>query len=101
MQVLTRTDAKLPDGFGPQSRMWSAKNFNRMLDVIKRAEQDIPAKYWIDVPAENLPQYEELFRQMRIKLKGTGEYDATMLALLRRVRCKDDPTRAECAEKKE
>lgn len=100
LQVLAGGDADLPDGVAAKSRKWAADNFDRMITLVKKAERDIPNDLWISLPEGDVKKYDELFRDVRIKLRGE-EYDGTMLALLRRVRCSKDPGRAECAEKKE
>ena len=100
-QILVRNDANLPTDFGNQSRGFSAKYVDKVIQLVKRAEKDIPNKYWVEVPKAEAQRNDELFRDVRIQLRGQGVYDATMLTLLRRIRCKGDPTRAECAEKKE
>lgn len=100
LQVLAHR-GKLPDGFANESRAWAAREFGKMLKLVKKAERKIPKKYWIEIGDDVRPGYDELLRNVRIELKNRGVYDATMLRLLRRVRCKQDPTRAECAEKRE
>lgn len=100
-QLVARNDAGLPASFGEQSRAYAANNIDKALNLVHRAEKSIPQKFWIQVEQEAANKNDELFRQVRIHLRDKGVYDATMLTLLRRVRCQTDPTRAECAEKKE
>ena len=99
LQILAR-NGTLPEGFANESRAYAAKSFSKFLKMVKKAERDVPRKYWIDVSA-NGDAFEKLFRTVRIELKDKGVYDATMLKLLRRVRCKEHPEHAECAEKRE
>ncbi|RMG18172.1 MAG: hypothetical protein D6729_07400 [Deltaproteobacteria bacterium] len=101
LQLLARSDAGLPPGFADASRNFAAKHFDKVLKLTRRAEQQIPKRYWKEVPPEKAKGYDALFREVRIQLRDKGVYDKTMLTLLRRVRCKDDPARAECAEKRE
>ncbi len=101
LQLLARKDAGLPPEFGNASRKYAAEHFDKVLKLTRRAEAQIPKKYWKEVPAEKSKGYDELFREVRIQLRDKGVYDKTMLTLLRRIRCKDDPARAECAEKRE
>jgi hypothetical protein len=97
-QVLTRT-AGMPAGFGDASRKYVSDQYDAMLKIVQRAEKDVPAKSWIEVPDPR--SYDALFQNVRIDLGGKGVYDRTMLHKLLLVRCREDAARAECAEKKE
>ena len=66
--------------------------------MIQNADDGIPAKFWIDIPKGDLKRYDDMFTKVRVKLRDDAHvYDKTMLTLLRRVRCKESPDRAECA----
>ncbi|MFZ5756056.1 MAG: putative solute-binding protein [Pseudomonadota bacterium] len=88
-------------GFTQKSREWFYGQFDRTMAVINKAEQEIEAKYWIDVPQADKAKYDEMMRQSRIALRDEGIYNVETLALLRKVRCKLDAGRAECTEKVE
>ena len=78
-----------------------ASNFDRALGLVKKAEANIPGKYWIDMPADSLPGFEELFLGVRLELRDKIQaYDGRMLNVLRKLRCAKDRTRAECVEQK-
>jgi hypothetical protein len=47
------------------------------------------------------PGYIKLMRESRITLMANGVYDKKMLGLLKRVRCKHEPSSFECALKDE
>ncbi|GMV41981.1 MAG: hypothetical protein AMXMBFR64_36970 [Myxococcales bacterium] len=101
LQVLIRT-ARFPAEFGVNSRKYASKAFGASLKVVEKAEKAVPAKYWMDVTAEQRQSFDDLLREVRIRLRDKEKvYDKAMLGLLRRVRCKDDGNRAECAEQKE
>lgn len=100
LQMLTRTTS-VSASFIESSRKFAATNFSKALKMIERLEKSVPSKYWIDLPPERLEKYDALLREVRIALKDKKIYDATMLRLLRKIRCKDNPSRAECAEKRE
>lgn len=100
LQILAK-NGRFPEGFGNASRKYAADNFQRLMAVVNRAEKAVPKKYWIPIGAADRVKYDALFRAVRIKLRDKGVYDKTMLTLLRRVRCRTDPARAECAEKSE
>jgi len=101
MQVVIRA-ADFPAAFGQKSREWAAKEFSKFLKVITKADKSIPGKYWIEVPKADLEKYDLLFREVRVRMRDKEKvFDGQALKLLRRVRCKADATRAECAEQKE
>jgi hypothetical protein len=97
-QVMIRSD-RLPAGYGDASRKYLAGQFDAMMKLVERSEKEIPAKDWIEVPDPR--SYDSLFQAVRIDLGAKGVYDRAMLHNLMRVRCGEDPARAECAEKKE
>lgn|SRR5690554_1578754 len=99
-QLITYKD-RFTDEFGIQSRQFFADMFDRVLAFIERDTSEIDEKYWIDLSAEDKLQYNEMLRSVRINLRDEGVYDGRMLRLLRRLRCAENPTAAECAEKLE
>ena len=101
LQLVLRGEAGWPEGFGGKARTWAAQNFGKVSAIATRAEKQIPAKQWVEPSAAQVDEYDQLFQSVRISLRGEGIYDKTMLSLLRRIRCKTDAARAECAEKKE
>lgn len=102
LQMIVRSDkfAHNPT-FGQKSRDWFFANIERSLALIDKAEKEIDAKYWIEIPKADSLKYDELMRQSRIALRDDGIYNAETLSLLRKVRCKLDSVRAECTEKLE
>jgi hypothetical protein len=64
---------------------------------IDNAEKEIDAKYWMDVPAADKAGYVKLMRASRMDLTKDGTYDPDMMHLLKKVRCKLDPSNYECA----
>ncbi len=101
MQIMLRTD-RFNEEFLEKSRVDIAGRFDEALAFIKKAESEIPAKYWIEVPAEREEGWAELFQSVRIALRDQRKaYSGSMLSVMRKLRCAEDPTRSECAEKKE
>lgn len=88
---------KFPAGFGQKSREYVVTQLERAFSVIKKTEADIPAKYWMDIPDVDKPGYTKLMRESRISLTADGIYDKKMMSLLKKVRCKNDPSSFECA----
>jgi hypothetical protein len=100
-QVVLHAD-RFPEGFGAKSRTFSATQFDTALSFVKRAEDAIPSKYWMEIDEAQLPAFEELFLDVRLELADEhGAYDRGMLKAMRKVRCSRDAARAECADPKE
>ena len=100
LQLIIRS-ADLPAGFAQSSRDYAKKTFSSSLKVAKAAEKLVPASHWIDIPDADKARYDEMFLDVRVKLRDKGVYHKNALKLMRKVRCKKDGTRAECAEKRE
>lgn len=101
LQLLVRP-SRFPEDFGSKSRNYFSSRFGEILALVKKAEANIPAKYWIEMDDESLPGFEELFLSVRLQLRDEeGAYDAQMLNVLRKLRCSKDGSRAECVEQKE
>ena len=88
---------KFPANFGMQSRAWSLKQLPKTMKNIARLEAEIPAKYKLDISAEDKIRYQKLLRDGRIELTKNGVYDATMMSVLKRARCTIDRTNFECS----
>ncbi len=94
--------SKFPAGFGQKSRSWVATNlWNTAIKRVKKADADIPAKDWVHISGERTVKYNGLAVQVRQKLWDDGWYDHTMQHLLKKIRCKSDPSMAECSQKTE
>ena len=65
--------------------------------TIERTEKEIPKKYWMTLEPENEKKFQEALRTTRIQMTKDGIYDARMMKLLKKVRCKIEPAAAECA----
>lgn len=100
LQLVIRKDS-FSDGFGAKSRTFFLGQYEEALRIVKNAEKNIPSQYWIDLPKESLPGFDDLFQNSRITLLEKGAYDKKMLNVMFRLRCQQDAGRAECAEGKE
>jgi hypothetical protein len=101
LQLFVHSD-RFPEGFGNQSRSYSMKNYSQALKLVKKAEKDINKKSWIEISGEDKKRYEQMFQEVRLRLRDKHKvYHKTALTLMRKVRCKKEGARAECAEKKE
>lgn len=96
-QMLIRHE-RFPADFGVNARQTSLDNFDAAFEFIERATKTIDPKYWVKLNPKDVPGYAAMMRQSRIALRDKGVYDGKMLKLLRKIRCKKNPTDAECAE---
>lgn len=94
--IIVRKD-KFPEGFGQKSRVWVASQLPRMNSLLAKQEAGIPAKYWMDIPANDKVGYVKLMRESRIALTKEGLYNKSMMALLKKARCQVEPSSFECA----
>lgn len=91
-----------PEGFGASSRAYAAAQFDTALKLNTSAEKEIPKDSWIVIDKAAHEKYDAMFIDVRVQLRDKEKvYNKKMLTLLRRVRCKADAARAECAEKRE
>lgn len=88
---------KFPAGYGQKSREWIAGQLPRAMDLINKTEAAIPAKYWMEIPANDKVGYVKLMREARIDLTKEGIYNKKMMSLLKKVRCQQDSSSFECA----
>ncbi len=88
--------SKLPEGFAQKSREYFVKNFDQTLKFVREAEENIPANLWIPLDDQAKKDYQVQTRRIRIAFRDDHVYDGKMLTLLRKIRCKKDPTLAEC-----
>lgn len=95
MQMLIRKD-QFPEGYGQKSRDYVLGRFDAGMESVKKYESRIPAKLWVAIPEADKPEYREVFRQSRIRLRDKGIYHGKMLKLLRMLRCKKAPEQSEC-----
>lgn len=96
-QIIIHSD-KFPEGFGQKTRDYAASRYQEAYEIIKTAEAEINPKYWIDPRPQDVAGYDKLLREVRLALRDEGTYDAKALTLMRQVRCKKNPSNAECAE---
>lgn len=104
MQVVIR-DGILDEDQAQRSREVAHGLMGEAMSIVRRHEQDIPEDHWVEIPEADIEDYQEMFRQNRLELRGGKDadgkevrqvYDPEMLTLLRRVRCRVNPGAAEC-----
>lgn len=94
--LIIRPD-KFPEGYGQKSRDWIKTQLPRANTILGKMKADIPAKYWMNVPAGDKPGYQKLMRESRIALTKQGVYNKQMMKLLWQFRCKNEPSNFECS----
>ncbi len=101
LQVMIKT-SRFPPGFSTKARKELIGKIDAAFAIINKAEADIPKKYWVPITAETSAAWEEMFLNVRLKLRDEEKaYDGQMLSALRKLRCTASPSRTECAEKRE
>jgi hypothetical protein len=89
---------QFPTGFGDKSRAWVYQNlWDPAMRVIKKAEANIPARYWVDLDAKQKANYQQMFAGVREKLWKANVYSHRMQTLLKRIRCRSNPSDPECS----
>ncbi len=101
LQLMVRHH-RFPSDFGSKSReVFASELYPRSVKNAEKADAEIPARYWVEVPSDQMAQWDEMFLDVRVKLRDEGVYDGAMLAAMRKLRCAREPGRAECAQKRE
>ncbi|MDE2402632.1 MAG: hypothetical protein KGL90_13300 [Burkholderiales bacterium] len=96
-QMIFKHD-RFPSGFGQKSReAWSGR-FDTVLALTKRADQAIPAEFWMDPSPADTDRYQVLMRDGRIDMADKGFYDKKGLKIIKRIRCDVNPSAADCSE---
>lgn len=100
LNVLINPD-KFPDGYGQKSRNWFVSQIDRQMATVAKIERSIDPNYWSNVPANIAPGYFKLMREARIGFTKDGTYDKKMNGIMKKIRCRQDPTNYECPLKDE
>lgn len=95
MQLVGRID-KFPNEIAQLVRESSFEQYDRIIAMISQEEVKVPERWWIPIPEADMKEYDGMMQQARISLRDMDYYDADMLTLQRRIRCKFAPERGEC-----
>ncbi len=96
-QMIFKRD-KFPEGYGQKSREVWFNRFDDVVEIIKRADATIPAKFWMDPSPVDAERYINLMRDGRIEMAEKGFYDKKGLKIIKRIRCDVAPASADCAQ---
>lgn len=95
MQVVTHKD-RFADDFGQKMREYILSRIPDINKMVKDAEAEIPAKYWIKTDAKTKEEITKFKREIRMALKAEGDHHPKALKMLWKIRCSENPTAAEC-----
>lgn len=92
---------RFPDNYIQRVREHAFESVDGAYEIIRDAEERIDDDYWMYPSPEEKAEYDEMLREVRIQLRDEGVFDATALRVMRGVRCRVEPARAECTENRE
>ncbi len=99
-QAIMHRDRFDPE-FGQKMREYYHGRHGEFMDIIEQAEKDIPDTVWMRPSAEDAQGFDAMLKDVRIALRDDGLYDPKALKLMLKVRCSEDPTKAECVDGRE
>jgi hypothetical protein len=95
MQLIGRTEQ-----FPPELAQILREDFLFKFDnYARRVDREISLvedNFWITPPEKDKEKLADLYQGVRIKLRDQGYYDASMLRLARKIRCRFEPANQEC-----
>ena len=100
MQLIGRSE-QFPNEIAQLVREAFLARYDRIMARLAEETVKVPEHWWIDIPERDQREYEIMMQQARLHLRDLDYYDADMLSLQRRVRCRFDASRAECTSPEE
>lgn len=100
--ILIRRDLLLPKIPDLDVRLLQVRNFglqflDQFVERLKAAENTIPKAVWMELSSDEKNRYSRMLREARIRMTKDGLYDTNTMNLLKRVRCKHEPSNEECS----
>lgn len=96
-QMIFKRD-KFPEGYGQKSREVWLTRFDNVIELTRRADATIPARFWMDPNEADAERYVNLMRDGRIEMADKGFYDKKGLKIIKRIRCDVNPTAPDCSQ---
>jgi len=96
MQLIGRKE-KFPDELAQLLREEFYNSYNLIMERLDIEAAKVPQHWMIPIPQKDKKEYEIMMQEARLQLRQKGYYDARMLTLQRKIRCKLDASRAECS----
>ncbi|MEY1662186.1 putative solute-binding protein [Isoalcanivorax beigongshangi] len=97
LQLVGRSDKFSPE-IAQKSREYFFNNLARIQQQLSKEAERVDPKWFQDIPAADKQEYEIMMQEARVQLRNTGHYDADMMSLLHRIRCRVDGARSECTD---
>jgi len=91
--------SRFSEEFGETSRKLVISQLTKAFDIIEKKDQSIDKKWWIALSSNDKEKYLEMFRSVRITLEKNNIYHSSMLKLMKKIRCKENPENSECSMK--
>lgn len=100
--IMIRRDFLLPkipdlDERMSQVRDYGLQFIDNFVETLSAAEKDIPQQLWMDLTPDDKLKYSRMLREARIKMTREGIYDPSMMNLMKKVRCRHEPSNEECS----
>lgn len=96
MQLIGRLD-KFPNAIAQLIREASLASYGKIHRQLQAEDKRVPSHWWIHISNTDKNKYDIMMQDARNTLRKKGYYSGAMLDLQHRIRCKYDPSRAECA----
>ena len=97
MQLIGRAE-QFPDELAQLLREDFLLKFNNYAGRVDTEMNLVPDEFWIETPLEETEKLEDIAREVRLAMRDRGFYDATMLRITRKIRCRFNPDKAECLD---
>lgn len=95
--IIIRRD-RFPPGIGQKLRSFVVSELDKAFEFVAHEEKAIDAKYWLDLTPADKVKYFDMMREARLSMTKDGDYDPRMMKLLKRARCQQNATAAECTQ---
>ena len=88
--------SEFPNTLGQKSRSWFSKKTPQMIKIVEKWDATVPEKVQYGIPEIDRSSYDLLLSQLRKEFIDNRMYDATMITLIRHLRCNQEPNFIEC-----
>ena len=95
MQLVSHKD-RFSDHFGQQMREYILSRLGDIHKLASDSKAEIPSHYWIKTSDKTKAALDKFKFDIRLALKDEGIHEPKALKLLWKIRCSEDPRRAEC-----
>lgn len=96
LQLIGNKD-KFPNAVAQLIREEFYKSYGLIMARLQVEFRKVPEHWWIAIPEQEKQEYEVMMQDARLLLREQGYYAPEMLTLQRKIRCKLEPERGECA----